>query len=325
MKIITKFQFWFFFLFLVPFTALGATPPLNDINSVEQGFKNFQSGVDASLSATINSAPVQADATLLWNFFALLLLLWTLYLYAFKKAGLVDILSTVILIMVVKVLMGQFEVLTTAIWKAANGFAGDVQLGLLGTSDLFFAPQYVTKIFNSITFDSSLSLNPLNTLMSALDIVIVSAISVVLSVLAYFAAIWSFWGYAISKLIGLIFVPFLLYERLSWLFDGWLRFFFGFILYAIVSRLNLALLALAVGAFFGTTPSLGGQPPIQMPAITALSQVFGLLVFSLVGILALLSTGSFVATISGGNAASSGVGNMLSKGAGRLAGKVLGG
>ena len=120
-------------------------------------------------------------------------------------------------------------------------------------------------------------------------------------------------------------MPFLLYERLSWLFDGWLRFFFAFIVYAIISRLNLALVAMAFASYFQVTPSLGTQPVVTVPPITALSDVFGLLVFALVGVLALLSTGSFVSTIVGGSAASTGIGSMLSKSVSKLAGKALGG
>lgn len=309
---------------LLPSIAIAA-PALDDVGSVESGFNQFLTNTTATVNAAVNSAAVQADVTLLWNFFAVLLVIWTMYLYAFKKGTIVDILSTAILIMIVKVLMGQFTVLTSAIWSAANGFAGDVQLALLGSSDLFFAPAFISNVVNSITFSSAGIFSPLTAVLSAIDIVIVGAVSLVLSALAYFATIWGFWGYSIAKLIGLLFVPFLLYERLSWLFDGWLRFFFSFVFYAVVARLNLALLALAFAAFFGVTPSLGGQPAITLAPITALSQVFGLLVFALVGILATLSTGSFVATIVGGSASSTGIGVMLSRGAGKLAGKALGG
>lgn len=312
----------FFFLWT---SVANAAPTLDDIGSVEQGFKRFQNTTSTYVDAAINSAAVQHDVMLLFNFFAVLLVIWTMYLYAFGKGTLVDLLSTAILIMIVKVLMGQFTILTGAIWSAANGFASDVQAGLLGTGDLFFAPAFIYNLIDSIFFQSNSNFSLVGSVLSAIYIAIVSGISLVLSVLAYFAAIWSFWGFSIAKLIGLLFVPFLLYERLSWLFDGWLRFFFAFIVYAIISRLNLALVAMAFASYFQVTPSLGTQPVVTVPPITALSDVFGLLVFALVGVLALLSTGSFVSTIVGGSAASTGIGSMLSKSVSKLAGKALGG
>lgn len=305
--------------------AAIAAPNMASPNSVTSGFDSFISGVNTKVANVLTSPIVMQDVMLLFNFFAVLLVIWTMYLYAFGKGTIVDLLSTAILIMMVKVLMGQFSVLTTAIWSAGNGYVSSVQTALLGNGDLFFAPTFIANLINSLDFSASPVVNFVNGFIAGIYIAIITVITFLLSALAYFATIWAFWGYTIAKLIGLLFVPFLLYERLSWLFDGWLRFFFGFIVYAIVARLNIALVALAIAAYFGVTPALGVMTPITVAPISSITQVFGLFVFCMVGLLAIVSTGSFVSTIVGGSASSTGIGSMLSRGAGKLAGKALGG
>jgi hypothetical protein len=301
-----------------------AAPDFADMGSLEQGFLNFVTTLSAAVTSAISSAAVQSDVNLLWTFFALLLVIWTMFEYSFGKGTVVDLVTTALLIMIVKVLMASFDPLTSGIWSAANGFASDVQTGLLGTPDLFFAPAFISRAFASITFSDASAVDIIGGIAAAINLAIYSVVSMILSALAYFAVIWCFWGYSIAKLIGLLFIPFLMYERLSWLFDGWLRFFFGFVVYAIVARLNIALTALAIAAYFGIPVANTTLIPISQPPLTHLSQILSLLAFAFIGILATLSTGSFVAAIVGGSAQSSGVGRMASRGALKLAGKMFG-
>ena len=53
-----------------------AAPDFADMGSLEQGFLNFVTSLSAAVSSAISSAAVQSDVTLLWTFFALLLVIW---------------------------------------------------------------------------------------------------------------------------------------------------------------------------------------------------------------------------------------------------------
>jgi len=304
-------------------TLAAAAPDFSDQNTVANGFINFINGVTASVNTVLTNASVQADVNLLWTFFALFLIIWTMYEYMFGKGQLVDLLSAAILIMIVKVLMTTFGTLVDGIWGAANGFAGAVQEGLIGTPDLFFAPTFITKLLNNISWDTESALGLVSAFVMALSIGFITILTTILSALSYIAVIWAFWGYSIAKLIGLLFIPFLMYERLSWLFDGWLRFFFGFIFYAVIARINIALVAVALANYFGLSTSLGAIVTIDSGPISQLSQLLGIAVFTFVGIMATLSTGSFVASLVGGSSQSTGVGRMASFAAFRAASGLL--
>ncbi len=101
-------------------------------------------------------------------------------------------------------------------------------------------------------------------------------------------------------MVGWMFIPMIMFERLSWLFDGWLRFFFGFLIYGVMARANLVLVAIVLKAFFNL-PSFS-VPPGQAYffEVRHLSDSFGLLSFLLIGVLALISTGQFASSIAGG-------------------------
>lgn len=316
-------RFTLFLLVLLSPIATVASPNFSDQNSVANGFLQFINGVTAAVNNVLTTAAVQADVNLLWTFFALFLVIWTMYQYAFGKGQLVDLLSAAILIMIVKVLMSTFAILVDGIWEAANGFASAVQQGLIGTPDLFFAPTFIAKLLNSISWDTGSTLGFVSSLIMVFSVGFITMLTTVLSALSYIAVIWAFWGYSISKLIGLLFIPFLMYERLSWLFDGWLRFFFGFIFYAVIARINIALVAIALANYFGLSTSLGAIVTIDSGPISQLSQLLGIAVFTLVGIIATLSTGSFVAALVGGSAQSSGVGRLVSLAAFRSASALL--
>ena len=125
-----------------------------------------------------------------------------------------------------------------------------------------------------------------------------------LSVFAYVSVIWGFWGFTLAKLVGLIFIPTLLYERLSWLFDGWLRFFIGFLVYYIIARLNVVLVACSIALYFGIGIPFTATPgaPIELPFMASIFDALGVFVYMFVGLLSLFSTGKFAATIVSGAA-----------------------
>jgi hypothetical protein len=92
------------------------------------------------------------------------------------------------------------------------------------------------------------------------------------------------------------------------LFDGWLRFLFGFLLYSVIARVNLTLVVLALSSLYGVPPLNPGVSTIHIGG-AMLFELGGLLAFVLVGILALISTGRFVSSVVGGS--SIGMGGAL--------------
>jgi len=137
--------------------------------------------------------------------------------------------------------------------------------------------------------------------------------------LAVLTVTWAIWGYSLAKMIGWMFIPMLMFQRLEWLFSGWLRLFFGFLLYNVIARVNLVLVALILKNLLGATSISPTQDmPFQM-AMTSIYDVAGVLVFLVVAVLALISTGKFASTIAGSGGGGGGLRqfiNFATKGAG---------
>jgi len=142
-----------------------------------------------------------------------------------------------------------------------------------------------------------------------------------LSALAYVSVIWGFWGFTLAKLIGLTFFPTLLTQRFNWLFDGWLRFYAGFLMYYIIARLNVVLVAISLAVYFNVQLTPNPGPPVELPMMSSLFDAIGIFTFMFVGLLSLFSTGKFAATIIAG-AGGGGMGSAV-LGASRTAARLV--
>ncbi|WKB50509.1 type IV secretion system protein [Eleftheria terrae] len=293
-----------------------------DPNTIVTGWNRFIASVTALTNAAITSAAFVSMVDIMWMTFALVLTIWTAMEYMFKKADVLDILTVALLMLMTRVLMASYPTLTTAIWQAGIGYSSALQQAMLGNDALFFAPQFLTAVAQSITFPSLPTLDVGEALALALNLFVLGLVIFLLSVMSYLVAMWGFWGFTLAKLIGLTFIPFLLYQRLAFLFDGWLRFFLGFVVYYMVARLNLVLVVCAIALYFGVSmpPSITEVRPTAIPEISQLSELIGLLTFAVIGILALFSTGRFASTILSG-AGGGGMG-MAAHGAARSLAKA---
>ncbi|MGK5033192.1 type IV secretion system protein [Janthinobacterium sp. MDT1-19] len=314
----------FLYLFQVA-CAFAAAPDPGASGPVIQGFERFIARVGRLSDGAIADAEFKWFVQALFILFVTLTIVWTMFRFSLRGLGVEEVITQVILILMVNVLMTTFSTWVNACWGVAEGVAGALQNGMIGTKDAFFAPQYIGNILKSISMGefSKMIFNPLKAFVVGLNIIILTVAMVLLSALSYISVMWGFWGFTLAKLIGLMFVPFLLYERLSFLFDGWLRFFFGFIIYYIIARLNVVLVGCSLALYFGLPipMSIGPLPPIQMPAMTSMFETIGVLTFMLVGLLSLFSTGKFAATIVSG-AGGGGMGSAV-QGAARMAAKIM--
>lgn len=317
-------------LLLVFYTLVGcclalpayAGPDVSQPGAAVAGFDKFIGRITSLSNAAINQPDFTMFVKMMFFFFVLLMIIWTMWRYSMKAVNNIDILTNVILILMVQVLMTTYVTLIDATWSATEGIAGSLQMGMIGTRDAFFAPAFITNVLSNMYFPPSTWLNPVVVMVTALNMTILSVLLVLLSVLSYVAVLWGFWGYTLAKLTGMLFLPFLLYERLSFLFDGWLRFYFGFLIYYIMARLNVVMVACSLAIFLGVSIPFGLTPgvPVELPMMASLFDAIGVTTFVFVGLLSLFSTGKFAATIVSG-AGGGGMGSAV-MGAARAAAKM---
>ena len=192
--------------------------------------------------------------------------------------------------------MLNYDSITGSIYNAFTGFATGIQRVGVGNTDVFFVPGFIWKVIQGISLeDVSLWRGGLAAIIGVLSMTVMSA---VLAVLAAFASMWGTWGYYLTKCIGMVFVPTLLFKPLSFLFDGWFKLFFGFLIYSVVARVNLVMVAILLEQHFNTSIQALGAETYEM-AIDNWTDILSLGCFFIIGILALISTGKFAASIAG--------------------------
>lgn len=281
--------------------VFAAQLPDNSATGIGTGFNNFFNKVEGLISTAIQTPDFVEYIDWLFLALSVNLAIFTIIKWVNNAAGTYDLITAGILIMLVKWLMLTFDTATAGIWQVGDGVGASLQNAMLGTKDLFFAPRFLAKLLSSLTWTNQNTVDLGLIFRNALNMFTVSLAAMVISMLAFVSAVWGFWGYSLSKLIGLLFVPTLVNEKISFLFDGWLRFFLGFVVYALVARLNLVLVVVSISLYFGL-----GLPPgmpttaIEMQPVSTLFELLGLMTFMFVGILALFSTGRFAASIVSG-------------------------
>jgi hypothetical protein len=310
---------------IITLQAVADEAPNNKPSDISAGFNTFINGINALSSKAITQPDFTGFIDTVFMALAIFLFVFRMYKYSLNASSFADVFTDIVLILIVKILILNYDEAVSAIWQIATGVAGSLQKGMIGNDDLFFAPQYLADIMSSITYSGDTWEMPFNAMKGALIAWLISGLMFLLSALSYVSSIFGFWGFTIAKLIGLLTVPTLLFQRLSFIFDGFLRFLFGFVIYYIIARLNLVLVACAVSIFFGAglPPTAGSVAALELNGIQSIFEVLGLMTFIVVGILALFSTSKFAATIVSG-AGGGGMGSAA-LGAARMVGKLAGG
>lgn len=91
-------------------------------------------------------------------------------------------------------------------------------------------------------------MSPYNAIIFAVIQVLIAALSALISVIIAYGAIAS----TVVGLLGPIFIPFLVFDKLEFLFWGWLRAFLGFTFYKVIAAATLSVLAQLLGHYYAS-------------------------------------------------------------------------
>lgn len=299
--------------------ACGAAPAhAAPFNNAFMQMRDYQDAIVQRVSAVVTGPDLNRVAVTLFLVLALALFVLKCTGWALRGFQLADMVQTVVQIMLTGLMLGSFTTVVPAIFNAAL-FVGQAMLAGLaglsfGSSEAASLPAALTSMLarygGSISPDCHVGWNPLNVLdcikggvVSMVSTLIMAAVLTVLCIAVMLVDIWGFWLYGIALAIGPVLVPFTLYKRLSFLFEGWLRFFFGTVVYVILAQVNLALFAVALLTYLGTTAQAVASGAFTAPAqppVKDIADIMGMLLFCSVGIFALLATGRFASAIVSG-------------------------
>jgi type IV secretory pathway VirB6-like protein len=119
-----------------------------------------------------------------------------------------------------------------------------------GYRDPFFLFKWVTYSFNSMyNEDVSFWRMPFDDMVYA---VLWYIIATLLQVVMFAIGSWAVWVLALTKILGVLFIPLLIHPSTRNLFDGWFRFTLGSLFLLIVLKATGTLAALAIKAQFAS-------------------------------------------------------------------------
>lgn len=285
--------------------AANAAPP-PDTAAAMGRMNTFMQNVGVVLNNILNNGNLQSYVNAMWNAFTIMILVAALAKWNFGGIRTYEIVHPLLLILITRIMLNNYDMLTGLFWDWSEGIAGGIQNAVIGNSDPFFLTGFVEDVVAGIETSDVGILDGLRLWIAGF---IITTIILLLSLLSFLASTWALYGYALSKILGWFFVPFIMIQRLAYMFDGWVRLFTGFIVYGVVARANLLLAVLALKSFFGIPGYTVNTNTVYRFDFTGIADLFGLAGFMLVSILALISTGRFSTAIVSG---ASGFGRSIS-------------
>lgn len=276
--------------------AFAAAPPTVDETVAKM--RPFQQMLKSMITAIMTDSDLNNFVDIIWTAFAIYLLVGVLIKFMHGILFIHELVHALLLIIFAKVCIDYYDYITSVFWSWSEALAGGTQKAIFGSSDPFLLFAFIHDINAAITINGISFLDGLNAVVMGILMVI---IMLLLSVLSFLASAWAMWGYALAKLIGWFFIPFIMLRKTSFLFDGWVRFFLGFLVYGLVARVNLILTATCIRCFLGLPGySVGYTIPNTLLDVQELADVSGLVAFVFISILSLCCTGKFASTIVSG-------------------------
>ena len=273
------------------------------------------------IDAALTSSQVTLVVNVLFTSLALFLFVWRFVGFALRGFNLADLLELMLSIFFVYLLLTAYRGLLPATAAAAR-HVGDV-LGK-GISGATGSNSLAESLFEMVV---QLSLHPAcnglihcitgapyaiaTTFVGSMAILLLGGVATVVE-------IWMSWCFQAVYAIGWFAIPFLLFRKLSFIFDGWLKLFFSVLFYDIIAKVILAMVVLCFRTMQTSVPgSIGATIDVHGPY-----DLVALFLFIAIGVLLLLCTGRFANAMVAGV---SGVGGLLqdaargvARGAGRL-------
>ncbi|NQD64128.1 conjugal transfer protein TrbL, partial [Enterobacter sp. CM29] len=141
--------------------------------------------------------------------------------------------------------------------------------------------------------------------------IIWGVVSLLLQVAFYLADVYVTLGYALARIIGVLFVPFLVAPWTRRIFDGWVRFFVGFGVCGILLRLTCILAMLVMKATINVAGSfenpgaalINSNYDVTAPLVVAddnISLLIAIIAFGIISCVMIFSSFGFAKTLAAG-------------------------
>lgn len=293
--------------------AAQAQPPAA-APAIYERMQAWNQAINARVALAVQNPRYFRAANVFWIVFSLIALV-----QVFLRAGftgwmrhLPDLIDKLVLIALVWGLMLTYNTWTSLVNDVFLGLREILQTAITGDPDPFAPAFRILYAAESVNYDTGFALlDWAASIPIILASVLVTAVLFIICVVAAGASMWAFWGYTIMKLIGLFFVPFLLFDRLAQWFDNWFSLFAAFSIYNLLVSLSLNLAAYAF--YLG----LGYADPMVEPnsapiVLTSIWQVFPIFFFACVSIWGIAQCSKLAQSLMGTSAVSAQITGLTS-------------
>jgi hypothetical protein len=271
----------------------------------------------ARLDTALASAQVALVVNVLFASFALFLFVWKFTGFALRGFDVLHILELMFTIFFVYLLLRGYMTLLPAVVSAGRYVTDNLGTALIGSPPDVSLAESIFSSLLPLTLHAKCTGLCIKTGLLAVSTTIVGYLAIIaLGVLAVVVQTWTQWAFHVAYAVGWATIPFLLSRRLSFIFDGWLKFFIGTVMYEMVAKIALSLVVLSFRFMQGSAPhSMEATIDVRGP-----SDLAALFAFILVGAFVLLCTSRVAAIVVQGVSGVSGVLQDMARGAARAAG-----
>lgn len=308
--------------FVLVLWTLPAHAGIPVLDQVFGSFKSISDKMTANVDTALVSPKVEQIVNVLFTAMALSLFVWKFAGFALRGFSLLEIIELTLTIFFVYILITGYREIFPAIFSGGLKIADTIGNDLYSGDPSMTMAESIFGLLYTMKFHMNCSgLDCIGTqILAVIATFVVQVMVIILGLVATLVQLWVQWGFEIAYAVGWVMIPFMLYERLAFLFDGWLKFFIGMIVYAIVAETNLGLTLLGIQMLLGGADGTSQAAPATVE-VSGFFDVIGLLVFLVVGILMLMRTAAIAANIVS-SAGGGGVGDIVRKAASGAAGAV---
>lgn len=182
-----------------------------------------------------------------------------LFKYIWGGANVADLVAVLFIGIIVTALFSTYAHWSTAIYLAGFELGRLVQGQAIGDTGIMGPVIFINKVLANVTIkdESFFSLGVTQIIMAFILLVGEAMVAGA----SYFAALWPSLVFAVIKLAGPVVFFSLFHERISWIFDSWLRLLFGCAFLALIARICIIVICILFQAMFdvGYSQSAGTQ------------------------------------------------------------------
>lgn len=311
----------------------SARPPTCEAQDMSNVFSTIFD--DPNVSPLRSESDIYKIAIFFWSIFVYISLIILLLKYAFGQAKMHDVINTFAVWILTGALIHYFNDATNMIVDASKTMRGTVQIALYQAAgytgptddiiqDAFFAPKLLWNIFSALHYDEPNIFQIMGNIINYCFFIITCLIFLVLALVGILLSFWTTFGIYLAKILGLYFVPFLMFKKTAPYFDSWIKFFIGYVLFGMISQILLTLPIILLLKYFIASGIAGGGI-INMDGIlggdtlsahqldltdVGWQQMCSMIGIGVIGLIALLSTSKIVSKLTGG--VGGGMGNAIS-------------